>query len=344
MIKEIKKAMTPVNLHPEHEGNRKSMISVVLPVFNEVMNLRPFYDELMAEIEALREVDWEIIFVDDGSTDASAEIVLSLRAQDARVKLLRLSRNFGSHAALTAGLRYAQGDAAVIMSVDLQDPPEIIPNLLKEWKNGHHVVWGIRRTRKDPWSKKFLAGLFYRFFRKVALPDFPEGGMDLSLFDRRVINELLEIHDRHGYLFATVHWMGFRQACVPYDRAVRLGGVSKWSLARRFKAAIDLIVSFSYFPIRFMSYLGLTVSLLSFLYAIELVFEKVFLGKGGVGWPSLMVTILFLGGVQLTMMGVLGEYLWRATEQVKGKPPYIIMEAVGFDLKGQKENAKLSIR
>ncbi len=310
-------------------GKQRSLISIVVPVFNEELNIRPFYDELVLCIDELN-VDFEIIFVDDGSTDRSVDQILSLREKDERVKVLKLSRNFGSHPALIAGLSYATGDAAIIMSVDLQDPPNIIKSFLQEWQKGNHVVWGIRKSRSDAWGKKILAYAFYWFCRRVVLDKYPEGGLDCSLLDRRVIDDFLNIKEYHGFLFATVLWMGFRQAYVPYERRSRATGASKWSLTKRVKAAIDIIVSFSYFPIRFMSCLGLIVSLVSFVYAIDLLIERIFFGRGGAGWPSLMVTILFFGGVQLTMMGVLGEYIWRGADQVKGRPRFIVMEEIGF--------------
>lgn len=315
--------------------SRQPIISIVTPVYDEEMNIEPFYRELVANISQLDEFAWEIIFVDDGSTDRSVAEILRLRETDDRVKVLQLSRNFGSHPAMTAGLSYASGDAAVIMSVDLQDPANVIKDFLVEWRKGYHVVWGIRKSRKDPWGKRLLASIFYKFCRRVALKNFPEGGLDCSLFDRRVIDEFLKINERHAYLFASVLWMGFRQAYVPYDRRVRSAGVSKWPFAKRLKAAVDIIVSFSYFPIRFMSYLGITASVLSFIYAGALVIEAIFFGRAVAGWPSLMVAILFFGGVQLTMMGVLGEYIWRGTDQVKGRPRFLVMEEIGFDASHQ---------
>lgn len=331
---------------PRHNAPLKQKISVVVPVLNEEMNVEPFYNQLVCQIETLTELDWEVVFVDDGSTDQSVTQLLKLRNQDGRLKILRLSRNFGSHAALTAGLAYASGDAAIIMSVDLQDPAEIIKDFLAEWQKGNHMVWGIRQSRGDPWSKRFLANTFYRFCRRIALENYPEGGVDCCLLDRRVIEEFLAINERHAFLFATMLWMGFRQAYVPYERGSRVAGTSKWTLAKRLKSALDIVVSFSYFPIRFMSYLGILVSIVSFVYAADLVVERVFFGKGASGWPSIMVVMLFLGGVQLTMMGVLGEYIWRGTDQVKGRPRFIVMEEIGFERADRRtmEREKLGSR
>jgi dolichol-phosphate mannosyltransferase len=315
-----------------HESWRRKIVSVVLPVMNEEMNLQPFYDRLAGSVASLTEVDWEFIFVDDGSSDQSFHQMLELRKKDERVKAVRLSRNFGSHAALTAGLSCATGNAAVLMSVDLQDPPEAIREFIAEWRKGAHVVWGTRRSRGDPWAKSLLANVFYRLCRKVALPNYPKGGMDCGLLDRRVIDVFLNIQERNSFLFAIILWMGFRQVYVSYERGVRAAGVSKWPFAKRLKSAMDLIISFSYFPIRMMTVLGVLVSSLSFLYALEIIVEVIF-GIRDPGWPSVMVAILFFSGLQLIMMGVLGEYIWRGADQVKGRPRFIVMEEIGFESK-----------
>jgi dolichol-phosphate mannosyltransferase len=322
------------------ERPERSLISVVIPAFNEESNIQPFFEELKVTIDQLPEVDWEIIFVDDGSTDKTVARVTALHEVDHRVKAVQLSRNFGSHPALSAGLSYASGDAAVVISADLQDPPALIETFLEQWRQGHHIVWGIRETRDDPWTKTLLANAFYRICRAVALPNFPKGGMDCGLFDRKVIDVFLGIGERNGYVFANILWTGFRQAQVPYARRARYSGVGKWGLAKRIKAAIDIIVSFSYLPIRFISYLGIFISCMSFVYASFLIVRRVWFGLGGSGWPSVMVAILFLGGVQLIMLGVLGEYIWRASDQVRARPLYVVMDEIGFDKTRQSESTR----
>jgi polyisoprenyl-phosphate glycosyltransferase len=313
------------------------LISVVVPALNEETNIQPFYDELRLTIDELPEVDWEIIFVDDGSTDLTVAKVLALRDTDPRVKLLKFSRNFGSHPGVTAGLSYASGDALVIMGVDLQDPPALIKTFLEQWRQGYKIVWGVRETRDDPWTKSLLANAFYRICRAVAFPDYPKGGMDCGLFDRKVIDIFLSIGDRNGFVFANILWTGFPQAQIPYGRRARLSGEGKWPLGKRIKAGIDVIVSFSYVPIRSMSYLGIFISCLSFVYASFLIVQRVFWGVGGSGWPSVMVAILFLGGVQLIMLGILGEYIWRTSAQVLARPLYIVMDEIGFEKNIQEE-------
>ncbi len=313
----------------------QKLLSVVVPVFNEETNIRPFYQAITPVVDAL-DLQTEIIFVDDGSKDRSYEIISTIAQEDDRVKCLCFSRNFGSHAAILAGLHSANGDAAVIISVDLQDPPELLHELVGRWQEGFHVVWAVREGREDPLLKKAFAGLFYRLFRRIALPDYPAKGMDFGLFDRIVLEKLKEFNELNHFLPGTIVWLGFRQTHISYYRRARLIGQTKWSFGKRLKSALDAIVSFSHFPIRFISYTGIVISLVSFLYANFLVARKVFFGLGGPGWASIMVAVLFLGGVQLVMLGILGEYIWRGSEQVKGRPPYIVMETVGFD-EGQIE-------
>jgi dolichol-phosphate mannosyltransferase len=305
-------------------------ISVLVPVYNEETNIQPFYNALGASIAGF-DVDFELIFVDDGSSDQTFHLIGELARRDRRVKALRFSRNFGSHAALTAGLRYAGGDAAIMISADLQDPPDLIGLFIERWQQGYHVVWGVRERRDDPWLKKTLAHLFYRFLRRVALRNYPLHGMDCGLLDRQVVDALKHFHEINRVLPTLVVWAGFRQTQVPYHRRARHTGSSKWSLGQRIKAAIDVITSFSYLPIRSMSYLGLIVSLLGFIYAIFLIVRPVFFGLGSPEWSLVLVAILLLGGVQLLMLGVVGEYIWRISEQGRGRPLYIIMEQIGFE-------------
>lgn len=307
----------------------EKLVSIVVPVYDEETNVQPFYDALTAALPGSG-FNIEIIFVDDGSSDRTFQMIGDLATLDPRVKAIRFSRNFGSHPALMAGLRWAGGDAAVMISVDLQDPPELIPELIEKWKEGFHVVWAVREGREDPFLKKAFARGFYKLFRKIALANYPAGGMDFGLFDRRILDNLKTLNELNHFITGMIIWLGFRQTSVPYNRRGRHSGSSKWSFAKRVKNALDAIISFSYVPIRFISYLGLLVSAISFLYGTFLVIRRALFGLGTLGWPSVMVAVLFLGGVQLTMLGILGEYIWRGTEQMKGRPQYIVMEAIGI--------------
>ena len=307
------------------------LISVIVPAMNEQDNVQPFYDVVKAVIDSLSDFDWEIIFIDDGSTDATVERVLALREKDPRLCVLQLSRNFGSYAAIKAGFDYARGDACISISADLQDSPELFKAFTARWQEGYDIVWGTREQRDDPWSKTLMASLFYRLIRRLALADLPDQGMDCGLFDRKVIDVFRRIRDKNSIPFMTIYWMGFRQARVPYHRESRRYGSSKWPVGKRIKAALDVITAFSYLPIRLSSYLGLLISTVAFIVAVVVLFNRLVLGIGGWGWPSLMVTMLFLGGVQMLMLGIIGEYLWRINSEIRDRPQYIVMKECGFD-------------
>lgn len=306
------------------------LISIVIPTMNEEENLPLFYEALKATTDGTKNVRWEFIFVDDGSTDQTASRILDLRKADPRVRLIQLSRNFGGYAAIRAGFENSRGNAVVSISADMQDPPEIIREFISYWKEGYHIVWGVRETRDDPWSKRFLARMFYRVIRKLALPDLPQDGMDCGLFDRKVIDEFLAIRDKNNIAFMTIHWMGLRQAHVQYHRRARRFGVTKWPLRKRIESAVDVITSFSFFPIRLASYIGFALSAVSIVGGFAIIYNRIFLGIGALGWPSIMVALLFLSGWQFIMLGIIGEYLWRIGSEVRGRPHFIVMNRVGF--------------
>jgi dolichol-phosphate mannosyltransferase len=308
----------------------RPLISIVVPVYNEESNIRAFHESLTG---ALREcaADIEIIFVDDGSTDTTFLLIEDLAQSDTRIKAVRLSKNFGSHAALLAGLRMATGDAAVMISADLQDPPAMIPAFVQKWREGFHIVWALREGRDDPFFKKIFANAFYSLFTRIALKDYPAAGMDFGLFDRSVLDHLKNFKENNFDIVLVIMSLGFRQCQIPFYRNARHSGNSKWSLTKSIKSAVDLIVSYSYFPIRFISYLGIVISMVSFIYALFLIASNLVFGIGPIGWPSIMVAVLFLGGVQLIMLGILGEYIWRCNDQVKMRPQYIVMETIGFE-------------
>lgn len=317
------------------------LISVVVPAMNEEDNIQPFYDAVKAVTDSLPEFRWEFILVDDGSTDATVERILAVREKDPRVRVVQLSRNFGSYAAVRAGFDYARGDACITISADLQDPPDLFRGFASHWQEGHHIVWGVREQRDDPWTKRVAANLFYSLIRRLALADLPEHGMDCGLFDRKVVDVFRQIRDKNSITFMTIYWMGFRQARIPYHRQSRRFGQSKWPVGKRVKSALDVITAFSYLPVRIISYLGLTISIIAFVGTAIVLFNKLVLGIGELGWPSLMITMLFLGGVQMMMLGIIGEYLWRINSEVRGRPQYIAMKEFGFDDQSQKREDSL---
>jgi len=309
---------------------RRPLLSIVIPLLNEAESL-PALNERLTALAARLDRDVEYVFVDDGSTDDSFARLCALRERDPRVHVLRLSRNFGSHGACLAGFTYAHGDHVVVLSADLQDPPETIVEMVAAAERGHEVVLGSREQRDDPASAVFFSSLYNRLMRRIAMPTWPEKGFDFLLASRRVLDVLLSRRERNTSVFGQILWSGFSQAQVPYRRAERHAGRSKWTLSKKIKLAVDSLVSFSYFPIRLISGLGLACAAFGLLYAGFVVVMRLTQGTAITGWASLMVVLLVIGGLQLVMLGIVGEYLWRALDEVRGRPSFIVADAVGFD-------------
>jgi dolichol-phosphate mannosyltransferase len=309
----------------------RPLITLVVPVFNERDNLRPFYDAVTSVMQSLADYDWEFVFVDDGSRDGSFDVLKELRERDARVMALRFSRNFGSHIAIAAGIDHCQGEAAVILAADLQDPPEIIREFIDRWRRGFDVVWGARTGRDDGALRSWGMSIFYALVRRFAIPSYPKGGTgSFCLISQPVIDAFRQCTERNRLTFGLVAWSGFRETEVPYHRPRRLVGSSSWTVGRMLKAAVDTFVSFSFLPIRAISLLGLVVSFSSFVFGFYVLINKVFFGTRVLGWTSVMLAVLVLGGVQLVMIGVLGEYLWRILDEARGRPLYIVERRLGF--------------
>jgi dolichol-phosphate mannosyltransferase len=309
----------------------RPLITIVVPVFNEGDNLRLFYDAVTEVIRTIPEYDWGFIFVDDGSRDGSFDVLSALRARDERVQALRFPRNFGSHVAIAAGIDYCRGDAAVVMAADLQDPPALIRDFVDRWRSGHDVVWGARTGRDEGALRTYGMAMFYRLVRRFAIPTYPQGGTgSFCLISRPVIDAFRQCQERNRLTFGLIAWSGFRETSVPYHRPRRLIGASSWTLRKMVKAAIDTFVSFSSLPIRTISFLGLLVSALSFIFGVYVFINQVFFGTRVQGWTSVMLAVLVLGGVQLLMIGVLGEYLQRILDEARGRPLYIVERTLGF--------------
>jgi len=303
----------------------RRLITIVVPVLNERDNLRAFYDAVNDVLRSLGDYDWEFVFVDDGSRDGSFDILRGLGASDPRVRAIRFPRNFGSHVAIAAGLDHSRGDAAVIMAADLQDPPPLIREFVGRWLEGYDVVWGARTGRDDGRLRSWGMSMFYRLVRRFAIPTYPKGGTgSFCLISRPVADAFRECTERNRLTFGLIAWGGFRETAVPYHRPRRLVGSSNWTLGKMVKSAIDTFVSFSFLPIRAISFLGLAVSGLSFLFGFYVVVNKVLYGTRVDGWSSVMLAVLVLGGVQLVMIGVLGEYLWRILDEARARPLYIV--------------------
>jgi dolichol-phosphate mannosyltransferase len=303
---------------------RCSLLSVITPAFNEARNLPVLNQRLVETLESLG-INWEWIVVDDHSVDETFSVVEELAHRDGRVRGIRLSRNFGSHRALTCGMDNARGDCVVVMAADLQDPPETLPALLKQWDAGAQVVWAVRSRREGEKLSTLAFGRLYHWFMRhvVGIRELPATGADFFLLDRRVLDALRQFKEINVSIMALVTWIGFRQSRIAYDKKARLYGRSGWTLEKKLKLVADSATSFTYLPIRLMSYVGFLIAFVGFVYA-GLVIVNALTGQPAQGWSSLMVVILIIGGVQMLMMGVLGEYLWRALDESRQRPRYLI--------------------
>jgi len=307
------------------KAGAKKTITLIICAYNEEDVIDIFYERLTKVINSLP-FNFVILFVNDGSTDCTAERLSYLRDQDERVALLDLSRNFGKEIALTAGIDYALGDAVIILDADLQDPPELISDMIAEWQRGFDVVYARRQSRAgETWLKKFSAFLFYRMMKRLTgRIAIPTDTGDFRLMSRRSLDAVKQIRERHRLMRGLFTWIGFKQTEVPFDRAPRAAGETKydyWTIAR---LSLDGITSFSFVPLRLATYLGLAVALMAFVYALIVVFKTIAYGTPVAGYPSLMVVILFLGGVQLLSLGIIGEYLGRIFDETKRRPLYFV--------------------
>jgi polyisoprenyl-phosphate glycosyltransferase len=325
--------------HPADPGVR---LSVVVPCLNEEDVICNAHRRLTAVLERTP-LTFEIIYVDDGSTDATPDLLRELQMQDPRVRIVRFSRNFGHQVAITAGLEHASGDAMAIIDADLQDPPEVILEFLQKWMDGYDVVYGVRTQREGETAfKLWTAKAFYRVIGKLSDTPIPLDTGDFRLMDRRVVEALLSMPERDRFVRGMVSWLGFSQIAVPYRRAAREAGATKFHLFKMIRFATDGIVSFSISPLRLATWMGFAASGLAIFAILFAIFEK-FFGSGLVkGWTSTMIAILFIGGVQLICLGIIGEYVGRIYGEAKRRPLYVIRESLGF----RQENpaASLNVR
>ncbi len=300
-------------------------ITIVVPFLNEKENL-PVLLERVAGVFAARTEDWELLLVDDGSTDGSAEWAVEQSKQNRHVRVLRLSRNFGHQLAITAGLDRSDGDAVVVMDADLQDPPETIPAMIGKWLEGNEVVYAIRRSRAgETWTKKFLAAGFYRVFRRLAKVNVPMDAGDFRLVDRCVVDALREMRELHRFMRGLTCWVGFRQGAVQYDRAARHAGETKYPVWKSARLAFDAITSFSASPLRWIAVLGVGICGVAALWVLFVMVQAI-VNPGSMqkGWASMIAVMVFLGGVQLVSIGMLGQYVSRIFEEGKRRPLYLV--------------------
>jgi glycosyltransferase involved in cell wall biosynthesis len=305
------------------------VLSVVVPVYNEEQSIDLFYLRTAKVLDSLQ-LPWEIVFVNDGSRDNTLARLVGLRQRDRRIQVIDLSRNFGKESALSAGLDFARGDAAIPMDVDLQDPPELIPDLVARWREGYEVVNAVRRSRNgDTWMKRKTAQAFYHLVRRIARVDITENAGDFRLISRPALDVLRQLPERRRFLKGLFSWIGFRSTDVPYDRQPRACGRSTWSYWKLWNFAIEGITAFSQLPLQLATYVGLLLAVGSLGYGAFIVLRTLLMGNPVPGYPSLMAVILTLGGFQLMALGVMGEYIARIHDETKGRPLYIVREVLG---------------
>lgn len=308
------------------------MISVVVPIFNEAQILPELRRRLRESLDATGRT-WEVIFVDDGSSDESGRMIAEYHREDARFKLIELSRNFGHQPAVTAGIHHAGGQCVILMDGDLQDPPEVIGQLVDKWAQGFQVVLAERRTRAD---HRGIRGMGYRLFypllrRLTDLPSAPDAGI-FGLMDRAVVEQFNRLPERNRFIPGLRSWLGFRQGSVPYDRQSRAAGKPRQTLRKLVHYAMDAMVSFSYKPLRAATYLGFIVSSIAFVLGVYFLFSFFYFHKpSGSGFTTTILCVLFLGGVQLICLGILGEYIGRIYEEIKQRPLYIVQRSLGLE-------------
>ena len=308
--------------------------SVVSPIYNESENLLELYSRLTVVLENLCNVEgfpplsYEIILVDDGSTDSSWQVIKALHEKDSRVKGISFSRNFGHHIAITAGLDYAKGEAVILMDGDLQDPPEEIPKLLREFEKGNDLVYGIRHERQDSVLKKLTSYLFWWILRRFSGVNIPQGQTMLRIMSRRLVEVLKEMREHARFIHGMMAWTGFKVATIEVQHRPRMKGKSKYNIPKMFKLAFHAVTSFSTVPLRLATYLGFLSAFTSILVGGYFIYRKIFYNIPVLGYASIIVSIFFIGGIQLLVLGIFGEYLGRTYQEVQKRPLYISKEVI----------------
>ena len=318
--------------------NDKYTLSIVVPIFNESDNIYAFYEKITKVLNELSE-PYEIVFINDGSKDNSLDLLVELHEKDKKVKVINLSRNFGKEIAMTAGMDYSSGEAVIPIDADLQDPPEVIVSLFHKWREGYDVVYATRSSREgETWLKKWTSKMFYKIMGSLTKIEVPRDTGDFRLMDRKVVEALKELREHHRFMKGLFSWVGYKQIGVSYNRDPRYGGKTKWNLGKLFNFAIEGITSFSYIPLKFASLMGVIVSFLSFVYGIFIVIKTLIFGNPVGGYPSLIVIILFLGGIQLLTIGIIGEYIGRIYDETKKRTLYFVRDTIGFPKNDSFEN------
>jgi polyisoprenyl-phosphate glycosyltransferase len=310
---------------PIVEDNK--LISIIVPVYNEEEVVVQFYARLKENLKD----NYEIIFIDDGSADQTLNLIKDIANNDQKVKILSFSRNFGHQFAITAGIDHCEGDAAIIIDADLQDPPEVIPEMIKKWKDGYNVVFAVRKKRKgENFFKRATASVFYRLIKHISNIEIPLDTGDFRLIDKKVIETLKKMPEKSRFMRGLVSWVGFKQVALEYEREKRFAGKTKYPMRKMVNFALEGITSFSFFPLRLISLLGMMISFLTFVFILVVLWLRLFTSWTITGWTSLMLAILFLGGIQIIAIGILGEYLAKVFGEVKNRPHYILNEKINL--------------
>ena len=304
-------------------------LTLVIAAFNEAEALPLLHPRLAAALDAMPDIDGRVLYVDDGSRDGTWDVLQQLAASDPRVALLRLARNFGKEPALTAGLDHVDTDAAIVLDADGQDPPELVPAFVAKWREGYDVVYGTRSRRDgESWFKRFTAAAFYRVMNRLSNIPVPPDTGDFRLVSRRVLDALRQTRERQRFMKGLFAWVGFRQVALAYERAPRIAGRSKFSYWRLWNLALEGITSFSTLPLRMATYIGVLTALVAFGWGSWIIARTLLWGDPVQGWPSLMTVVLFLGGIQLMALGIVGEYLGRTYIEVKQRPLYLVSDEI----------------
>ena len=312
------------------DPDKRPVISVIVPIFNEEEVIPELHRRMAAVLGNIGQ-PWELVCVNDGSRDASLSMLLSLREQDARVKIINFSRNFGHQIAITAGMDYALGDAIAIIDADLQDPPELIGEMFDKWREGYEVVYAVRAHRQgESRFKLWTASAFYRLLRRITDVEIPVNTGDFRLIDRQVLLTMRRLREKHRFMRGLSSWVGFRQIGIEYQRAERFAGDTKYPLSKMLRLTLDAITSFSYLPLRLSTYFGFFLALASLVGIVTTIALRLSGNNAFFGQASTLVAVLFLGGIQLIFLGVIGEYLARIYDDVKARPLYVVSRAYGY--------------
>lgn len=310
----------------------KPIFSVIAPVYNEEETLPEFCNRLYRTMAGTGK-RWEVVFVNDGSRDNSSRVIESQPSLGGRIRIIEFSRNFGHQAAVTAGIDHAEGRAIIILDSDLQDPPEIIPKMIKRWEEGIEVVYAVRKKRKESWLKQACYYLFYRLLKFMADTDIPLDSGDFCLMDRAVVEQLRGLKEYRRFVRGLRAWVGFKQEPLEYERDARFAGIEKYSLTKLMRLAFDGLLSFSYLPLRLAISIGAVIMTAGFADAVYIIYRRIFEGHPVTGIGALSVIILFLGGLILLFLGIIGEYTGRLYDEVKGRPAYIVRQVIRIEEK-----------